>query len=101
MWSIFKSCLWMAPFASLVLGASPASAAHACYNNFVLSDWKTGDTAPKAREKARASWNERARKLTGVPRINWNGAADHQWICEQYGVFGRVKCRGKARPCIG
>jgi hypothetical protein len=32
--------------------------------------------------------------------MNWKTATDHEWHCEQYGLFGRVACRGKARPCI-
>jgi hypothetical protein len=100
---MFRACLLAAPFGALFLlgDASPAAAAHACYDTFIASDVKTGNNAPKARERARASWTEKARKLTGTPRISWAGATDHQWQCEQYESFGRVRCMGRARPCLG
>lgn len=100
--SIFRTFLWVLPFATWAVmdGAEPASATHVCYEYFIISDVKTANNAPGAREKARKNWNEKARKRTGVPRINWKGAVDHQWVCKQYGIFGRVWCSGKARPCI-
>jgi hypothetical protein len=100
--SMFKTFLLMVPFATYAMfdGTAPASAV--CYEYFVFSDTKTGNNAPRAREKARASWDKKARQRTGISstRMNWKTAADHEWHCKQYGLFGRVACRGKARPCI-
>jgi hypothetical protein len=98
---MFRTFLLMVPIATYAVfdGTAPASAV--CYECFVFSDWKKAINAPRAREKARADWDKKARARTGMSttRMNWKTATDHEWACNQDSI-GMVKCRGKARPCI-
>lgn len=89
-------------FASAVTYGSmtmPAVASHACWGQFITSDFKLAFKASQAREKARADWNKKARAATGTNRVSWQGATDREWSCTKPAL--RWKCRVQARPCVG
>lgn len=95
------------PFAATLLTSAaivgtstvPAAATHACYSQYITSDFKLAIKKSKAREKARASWNAKARAATGTNRLSWQGAKAHEWSCTKQGL--RWKCIGRAIPCVG
>ena len=75
----------------------PAAATHVCFPQFITSDFKMAFKASKAREKARADWNKKARAATGTNRLSWQGATDKEWSCTKPAL--RWKCTVRARPC--
>lgn len=76
----------------------PAAATHVCYAQFITSDYGVAFKISQAREKARASWNQKARAALGTNRVSWQGATDHEWSCTKPAL--RWKCTGRARPCL-
>ncbi len=77
----------------------PAAAAHACYSQYITSDYGVAFKKSQAREKARASWNRKARAATGTNRVSWQTAKGHEWSCTKPAL--RWKCTGRAYPCVG
>lgn len=77
----------------------PAVAVHACYSQYITSDYGVAFKISQAREKARASWNKKARAALGTNRVSWQGATDHEWSCTKPAL--RWKCTGRAKPCLG
>lgn len=77
----------------------PARATHACYAQYITSDYGLAFKKSKAREKARASWNKKALKALGTTRANWDTATGHEWSCTKPAL--RWKCIGRAYPCFG
>lgn len=75
----------------------PATASHACWGQFITSDFKLAFKASKAREKARADWTKKARAATGTNRLSWQGATDKQVSCTKPSL--RWRCTVRARPC--
>lgn len=87
-------------FASAITYGSltvPAAATHVCYSQFITSDYGYAFKKSQAREKARASWNKKARAALGTNRVSWQGATDHEWSCTK---AIKWRCTGRAKPCL-